>query len=406
MKRVGTRPKRAMIVWGNWGPYHHARFAAARDHLAAAGWELEGVQMYATSGIYSWGSLESDGVHDIALEPPEMHFRPYRTLRAMTPLLIRRRPAVILLPSYWHWSLMINVLARCVGARTIMMNDTHAATSQTGRTRMAFKAFVVRHFSAALVAGTLAMAFFEGMGLDERRVFAGYDVVDNGHFATGADLARADGDGTRRKHDLPNRYILSLGRLVAKKNIALLVDSYAQLLTRLGDATPDLVIVGEGDERSALARQCAALGLRVVDHHHEGHHGGVAQPGPGRPSVHFHPYADYAETPEFMGLAEMFVLASRSEEWGLVVNEAMAAGTCVVVSDAVGCVPDLCVAGVTGAVFRSDDAPDLAAVLERLCTDDDLRRRLAAGGRQLIDSWGLDRFATECLHAIEAATAA
>lgn len=400
MKRATTRPQRALIVWGNWGPYHHARFAAARNHLATAGWELEGVQMYSRSGIYSWEPSTEEGVHDIGLEPPEMQFRPFRTVRAMVPLLIRRRPTVVFLPSYWHWSLMLNVIARCVGARTIMMNDTHAATSQTGRSRMAFKALVVRQFGAALVAGTLAMAFFEGMGLDERRIFAGYDVVDNAHFASGADLARANGDGTRRKHDLPQRYILSLGRLVAKKNLSLLVSAYADVRTRLGDATPDLVIVGEGDERAALVRQCIALGLPTVDHHP----GGEVAACPAAASVHFHPYADYAETPEFMGLADMLVLPSTIEEWGLVVNEAMASGTCVVVSDAVGSVPDLCIDNVTAAVFGNDDVQELSLVLERLCTDDELRRQLATGGRKLINSWGLERFAAECLHAIEAAT--
>ncbi|MCU1367475.1 MAG: hypothetical protein JWL72_2664 [Ilumatobacteraceae bacterium] len=389
--------RRAFIVWGNWGPYHHARFAAARTRLAEAGWELEGVQMYSSSGIYSWSSEAVDGVHDMGLEPPEMQFRPVRTLRTVVPLLFRRRPGVVLLPSYWHWSLMINVFARGLRSRTVMMNDTHAATSATGRYRMAFKAFVVRRFAAGFVAGTPQREFFEGLGLDGARIFTGYDVVDNAHFTAGAEAARAQRAERTAHYGLPDRYLLSLGRLVAKKNLPLVITAYAALRQLLGEATPALVVVGEGDELSALVDQCRGLGLPTIDRHR----GEIVECGPG--TVLFRPYASYTETPELMGLADAFVLASDSEEWGLVVNEAMSSGTCVIVSDAVGCVPDLCVDDETALVFPSNDAAALTSALERISTDETTRRRVAAAGRRHIDGWGLDRFADGCLRAVESA---
>ncbi|MCU1400879.1 MAG: hypothetical protein JWN62_3988 [Acidimicrobiales bacterium] len=389
--------RRVFIVWGNWGPYHHARFAAARTRLAEAGWQLEGVQMYSSSGIYSWSTAAVDGVHDMGLEPPEMQFRPVRTLRTVVPLLVRRRPGVVLLPSYWHWSLMINVFARALRSRTVMMNDTHAATSAAGTYRMAFKAFVVRRFAAGFVAGTLQREFFEGLGLDGTKIFTGYDVVDNAHFIAGAEAARAGRAERTAHYGLPDRYILSLGRLVAKKNLGLVITAYAALRDRLGVATPALVVVGEGEELAALVERCRELGVPTVDRHH----GDTAECGPA--SVLFRPYASYTETPELMGLADAFVLASDSEEWGLVVNEAMSSGTCVIVSDAVGCVPDLCLDDETALVFPSNDAAALTGALERITTDETTRRRIAAAGRQHIEGWGLDRFAQGCLGAVDAA---
>jgi glycosyltransferase involved in cell wall biosynthesis len=402
LRRKQRSPRRALIVWGSWGPYHHARFAATRRLFAEQGWALEGLQLYSSSGIYPWAEQRVDGVHDLGLDPPEMTFRPLATLRGVVPLLVRRRPAVVFLPSYWHWSLLINVIARCVGAKTIMMNDTHAATSQQGRSRMAFKAFVVRRFSAALVAGTPQKAFFESFGLDPRRIFLGYDAVDNDHFSRGAEAARANDAETRHHRELPDRYILSLGRLVEKKNIGLLLDAFAAMTARLGDTTADLVVVGEGEELASLVQRCADLGLQVVDHHHT--------PAPrvaatrASSSVHFHPYASYVESPELMGLADAFVLASTSEEWGLVVNEAMASGTCVIVSDAVGCVPDLCLDDETAMVFPSGDVSGLSDALQRVWVDSEHRQRLAAAGRAHIGAWGVERFATGALAATLAAT--
>ncbi|MCU1392756.1 MAG: hypothetical protein JWM34_1184 [Ilumatobacteraceae bacterium] len=401
MRARTRRRQRALLVWGNWGPYHHARFVAARARLAQAGWQLEGVQMYSSSGIYAWDAKAFDGVHDIGLEPPEMTFRPSPTVRRVIPLLIRRRPTVVFVPSYWHWSLLTNVVARCVGARVIMMSDTHALTTQTGQSRQAVKSFIVRHFSAALVAGTPHQAFYESLGLDGSAIFPGYDVVDNQHFTTIAATARATRAEHLAAHQLPDGFILSLGRLVAKKNIGLVIDAFADMRERV-DAPPSLVIVGEGDELEGLVARCAARGLPVVNRHV-----GAAvvdeavATAPG--TVHFHPYADYDQTAEYMALADLFVLASTSEEWGLVVNEAMASGTCVVVSDVVGSAPDLCIDGETGLQFPSGDRSALAAALERLALDADERRRLAAAGHTLIADWDVDRFADESLHAINAA---
>jgi glycosyltransferase involved in cell wall biosynthesis len=70
--------------------------------------------------------------------------------------------------------------------------------------------------------------------------------------------------------------------------------------------------------------------------------------------------------PSYYHAADILVLPSEAETWGLVVNEAMAAGSLPVVSDSVGCAPDL-VRGV-GEIFRCSDIPDLAAALGRALT--------------------------------------
>ena len=68
----------------------------------------------------------------------------------------------------------------------------------------------------------------------------------------------------------------------------------------------------------------------------------------------------------FYHAADMLVLPSlRSETWGLVVNEALHHGVPAVVSDAVGCAPDLVEPGVTGEIFAAGCVPELSAALLR-----------------------------------------
>jgi glycosyltransferase involved in cell wall biosynthesis len=87
--------------------------------------------------------------------------------------------------------------------------------------------------------------------------------------------------------------------------------------------------------------------------------------------------------------ADVFVLASRFEPWGLVVNEAMAAGLPVIATDRVGCVDDLVLPGETGLVVPAESPDALAAAMESLLLDRPLRDRMARKARNLIAGWTL-----------------
>jgi glycosyltransferase involved in cell wall biosynthesis len=74
--------------------------------------------------------------------------------------------------------------------------------------------------------------------------------------------------------------------------------------------------------------------------------------------------------------ADVFVLPSAREVWGLVVNEAMACGVPTVVSNAAGCARDLVLPGVTGFTFDPKSPSELAQVLQDVLADPDQRREM------------------------------
>lgn len=86
--------------------------------------------------------------------------------------------------------------------------------------------------------------------------------------------------------------------------------------------------------------------------------------------------------------ADVFVLPSRFEPWGLVVNEAMAAGLPVIASERVGCVDDLVAAGATGLVVPAE-APEALALAMQQMLDADTRQRMSDGGKARIAGWTL-----------------
>ena len=95
--------------------------------------------------------------------------------------------------------------------------------------------------------------------------------------------------------------------------------------------------------------------------------------------------------------ASWFILPSRfGETWGLVVNEAMASGLPVLVSDQVGCASTLVKDGVNGYTFSPEDDNELSDLLFKIGTlNDDQRQDMGLSSMEIINEWGLNRFCKE-----------
>ncbi len=394
--------KRVLIVWGNWGPYHHARFEAFRSRGMREELRVEGVELFPKSGIYGWkNDGRREGMHHLDLGDDEMAFRPWLLSTRLAPLILRLRPAVVFVPSYWHWSLFLNAVSRLAGARIVMMNESHAGTERARGLKRRIKRRIVSSFHAALVGGTPHRRHFENLGLSGTRIFTGYDAIDNARFTAAADEARAAAAAHRGRLGLPPAYFLSLGRFVPKKNLPMLVDAFAGLRPRPDGGCAHLVFVGSGETEPALRERCRHHGLAMIDHPPGS--GPAPAPPASTPAVHFFGFRQIEENPVFYGLAQGFILPSLHEEWGLVVNEAMACGLPVLVSRTAGCAEDLVAHEENGFLFDPDDAGALRESLRRLVDDPTLVGRMGAASRRRIARWGCDHFAEGAVAATRAA---
>jgi glycosyltransferase involved in cell wall biosynthesis len=252
------------------------------------------------------------------------------------------------------------------------MSDSHALGGQRNPFREVLKKRLIKLFQSALVAGRCHADYLADLGFPRDNIVTGYDVIDNRHYASGADNAREDAAAVRRKHGLPERYIFCCSRLVQKKNLFFLLKAFDRYRRSTNDAW-DLVIVGEGPLRDAIASRISELGL--ASH------------------VHLLGRKSYDELPDLYGLARAFVLPSLNDEWGLVVNEAMAAGLPVLVSKGAGCHEDLVEEGVNGYVFDPSNTAQLEGLLLKLSTAANCEA-MGCASRRIISQWDLDLFAS------------
>jgi glycosyltransferase involved in cell wall biosynthesis len=248
------------------------------------------------------------------------------------------------------------------------------------------KRLLVRSFGAAVVGGTPHAEYLQSLGMNSSRIFMGYDVVDNDHFSQGAEVARKRSNALRRELHLPERYFLACSRFAPKKNLLGLLEGFSLYRESVRhESAWDLVIVGDGEMRGRLEAKRVQLGLEGVAH----------LVGP----------RGYEELPGYYGLASAFVHASTVEQWGLVVNEAMAAALPVVISTRCGCAQDLVREGLNGYLFDPFDPKALAAVLRRMSEGQAHLSAMGRASREIISKWSPQAFSRAFRAASEIASA-
>jgi glycosyltransferase involved in cell wall biosynthesis len=389
------------VVFHHIGPYHHARLNAAADRLSVTGFE------WSAKGYDAWGTAEGPARYNkISLFQEATDRYPGRDerRRAFWSALDQVKPDIVAVNG-WNNFGSLAAANCCVRRGTPLVVMSESARRDEPRTwwKEIIKRRIVDLYCAALVGGQRHVEYLVELGMPRERIFTGYDVVDNHYFrqkaeevrsqrssasanqpprkATAGREATADRE-VRQKYALPENYFLASARFIKKKNLPRLIQAYAEYRKRseAGDqksdvsnseACWDLVLLGDGLLKSDLSRLISDLGLRA--------------------HVHLPGFKPYDELPVYYALAKAFVHASTTEQWGLVVNEAIASGLPVIVSNRCGCAPEL----VNGNGFTFDPTNEhelTARLLEMASLSDEERNHLGENSYRIAANFAPERF--------------
>jgi glycosyltransferase involved in cell wall biosynthesis len=203
--------------------------------------------------------------------------------------------------------------------------------------------WVYRHLDAAFYVGARNRDYFLAHGLSDDRLDWVPHSIDNDRFAHSRDCELIASE-ERRSLDIPaNAFVfLFAGKLVPHKQPELLLDAFRALS---GAVLPHLVIAGSGPLEGTLKA--------VISHDIE-----LSR------RVHFLGFRNQSQMPATYRIGDVIVLPSSRETWGLTVNEAMASRRPVIVSDKVGCAPDLAGEAAFSSVFPSEQPAALTAAMQ------------------------------------------
>lgn len=228
-----------------------------------------------------------------------------------------------------------------VMARTDSILDTPRSAVKRAAMTVIYP-FFLRRFDMFLAAGSRAAQYLRHYRLPESRIRIVPYCIDVQAFSPAAQLDRASRESLRAKLGVgpDERVVLFVGKLVARKCVPDLIEALSRLAA--SGRRVRLLVVGSGSLEAELVAMAERRSLAAT----------------------FIGFVNQSRIPEVYAAGDVLVLPSIDDTWGLVVNEAFACGVPAIVSDRVGCGPDMIVDGVTGTVVPLGDIGALARALD------------------------------------------
>lgn len=356
------------------------RFAAADPEIDLTVFygSRQGLESYRDRGFgdveISWDVPLLEGYESVFLE----NWRSVERLEGFWSLInpslyeqLRRRDIEVLVIHGYQYAtnLMAIAAARKLGIKVLIRGDTNPKIRRKfwkSTLRQGVLRLLYRQIDGALAAGKLNAEHYRRHGMKESRIFEMPFAVNNDYFQSRILNPEQAAEFRRREGlEATTPVILFASKMSPRKRAGDLLEAYWRARENGCDA--QLVFVGDGIQRSALEQQAGQKGLD---------------------KVYFAGFRNQSELPAWYSIADIFVLPSAREPWGLVTNEVMNAGVPVICTDEVGAAADLVHHGETGYVYPAGEVERLSEHLRVLVEQPRMRRKMGEAARERIDQWG------------------
>lgn len=366
---------KVVTIWNTYGPYHIARINALVRRVGTA--NIICFSHCRIQGDYLFFNLKPPN-HIVLADKNFADLRFVNSFLAAFRALSVSKPDLVLTCGYERpETLAALIWSKFIGSKVYLMLDNQLDDSPRNRYVEFIKKVYLKFFDGFIYGGSTHKNYLRHLRVSSSKEVNGYNCVDNVAISAGVDLAR------RQRVSLfpSNDYFLCVARLIPKKNLPRLIHAYARYvqLTLPLRRPWSLVICGDGPEREVLLSLIREYG--VASH--------VSLVG----SVN-----EFDQMINYYAFARALVLASHeNEQWGLVVNEAMASGLPVLVSKQCGCSASLVIDGENGFTFDGNSIDELTARLVWMHEHESELPRMGERSRELVAHYSPDNFAAKVL---------
>jgi len=358
---------KAVTIWSTYGPYHLARVNALRSlglRVTAFSHCLKSKDYpffdQAISDHYIINSVSSDRVKFL------------NSLSRTLNLLNAVSPTLVLTCGYERPETLASIMYSRLNsdATVFLMTDSQANDKPRFLVIEYIKSLYLKLFHGFCVAGNTHSKYLMSLGVRSDNICYGYNCVNNNEIST---LARAmHGTGDRQP------CILCVARMVEKKNLNRFLKAYllyVRYLSKKNFHAWKLYVCGDGEQKEAISE--FILENNLASH--------VTLTGN---------IFNFDELIKLYASAKFLVLPSyRNEQWGLVVNEAMAAGIPVLVSNKCGCAYHLVRDGMNGFLFNPEDVEDITRSIISIHLLENRLNVMGEESRKIISEFSPDKFA-------------
>jgi 1,2-diacylglycerol 3-alpha-glucosyltransferase len=365
------------VIWIDWYAYHVGRFRGILSDRSLAG-HVQGIELVGGVGVHAGLKFREDLPPDLKIKTvmPESSWLDVSKLelsRKLWKVLSESQPKVVLVPGYYTLPGITSALwAKLHRSKSVLMTESTEEDHARSWWKEALKGLLIRSlFDWAVTGGKAHVRYLKRLRFPEDRIRHFYDVVANETYMQQAALLRQQ---SHESFNLPRHYFLYIGRLATEKNIAMLIRAWIEY--RNSGGSWSLVLVGDGPSAESLKR--------------------IAAESPYPNDIYFAGHKESKELPKYYAFSSCFVLPSTREPWGLVVNEAMASGLPVIVSNRCGSAEDLVINGSNGYIFNPTDEHQLAATLLKMGNAEESERlQMGKRSEEIIERYSPENFGRE-----------
>jgi glycosyltransferase involved in cell wall biosynthesis len=293
---------------------------------------------------------------------------------SIVPALLRGHYDMVIFMLGWgSISATLGILTcRLVGIPFFLYGDSSFPPPEDSlrrRIRARLLRMLFRNTTGFMVSGVLNADYYRHYGADPEKFFLLPWAVDNERFIEASRFAPGEREQMRESLGIRQDQIVFIfsAKLVERKDPMTLLRAYERMPDR---DRAVILFLGDGVLREPLEAYAREHGLT---------------------GVRFAGFVNQSALPKYYALADVFVLPSTYEPRGAVINEAMACGLPVIVTDRCGSIGDIVLDGENAFIYPAGDANALAASMTRLVGDQPLRMRMAERSRQIIDTWTFAR---------------
>lgn len=301
-----------------------------RSRLSLGNVDLSGHQ-------YSYDLLHNGALEDIS---------EWQKFKGILRNINQFKPDIVNLTGFYELStILILFYCKWKGIKTILSNESTAMDLVRIGWKEKLKSFIVRKFDGYFNFGTLSANYVLKLGAKPDQILVKRNCVDNQALREIFNNCLPEKNSIKQSLGLPERNFIFVGRLIEEKNLYRLLEAFQKTQQENISEQWGLILLGDGVLKESLGNFVKENKIN---------------------NIHFVDGMTWDKVPEYLCLSDVLVLPSTYEPWGLVVNEAMACGMPVLVSEQCGCHVDLVQNGKNGYTFNPLDTGEITDTLLKM----------------------------------------
>ena len=381
--------KRTILIFHNilWSHYKGRVFSELYKLAKQDGFDLKVIHI----------AINEKGRKNLGEVDKTVHQYPYKVLFEKTleevsllqrvtkllKVLFREEPDVVAIPGWNDLTYyLIAFITKIMGKKLIFQNDSTYFDRPRKWYKEIPKKLIIKLADAYWCYGTASKEYLLKLGATEDKVFIRCQATDFNYIDAVCKTFEGNKEKIKKENNLKPKNFIYVGRLSVGKNVEFLLKVFGSIKREFREAGDwGLIIVGDGPLRQEVEKFIKANNLEK--------------------DVYITGGMSWKEVPKFYAIADVFVLPSLSEPWGLVVNEAMICGLPVVVSKRAGAYWDLVKEGVNGFGFEPTNHEELKEIMLKFIRAEVDIVKMGEASREIIKPYTPENAAKQMLQAIK-----